>query len=88
MFRFWRYQHLKSIGICLYGRLTIGMPNEIQNSAGQPIDSRVVKFIGNLDDLDTELAEADKAFQISDDEGRRRLARIHYKLEGGFPAAR
>jgi hypothetical protein len=61
------------------------MPNEIQNSAGQPIDSQVIKFIGNLDDLDTELVEADKAFQISDDEGRRRLARIHYLLEGGFP---
>jgi SAM-dependent methyltransferase len=44
-----------------------------------------IKYIDNLTDLDAELLEVDKAFAISDEEGRRRLAGFEYVFKDHFP---
>ena len=45
-----------------------------------------VRIIDNLDDLDKELEAVDKAFRISDDEGRKRLSRFRFAVDlSGLP---
>ena len=80
------YLSLKPIAIWLYTWLQGDATGRIPVFPEQPGSDQVVKFIDNLEDLDAELVEVDKAFQISDDEGRRRLAQVCYRLKGDFPA--
>lgn len=80
------YRWLKPLAYRLYIWLKSDLPNETQALPSQANGGQAVKYIDNLADLDAELLEVDKAFEISDDEGRRRLAQIHYALKANFPA--
>lgn len=69
----------------VYLWLKSSLPADIQ-SLPSPVNSDPeLKVIDNLADLDAEIVEIDKALAISDDEGRRRMAKIHYVLKGNFP---
>jgi 2-polyprenyl-3-methyl-5-hydroxy-6-metoxy-1,4-benzoquinol methylase len=63
-----------------------GLPNggEAQTPIAQC--NQGTRYIANLADLDVELREVEKAFQISDDEARRRMAEFQYVLNEDFPA--
>lgn len=51
----------------------------------QPDGAPPIRRIDNLADLDAELQEVERAFQVSDDEGRRRLTQFEYVLPRAFP---
>lgn len=80
------YLWLRPLVNRLYAWLRSTLLGDIQTTLAQTHTGQEVKIIDNLADLDAELLEVDKAFQISDDEGRRRLAQIHYVLKGDYPA--
>jgi len=80
------YRFLRPIAVWFYDWLKSDMPDGLQALPGRVNNSPSVRLIDNLDDLDAELLEVDQAFQISDDEGRKRLAQIRYQLKGDFPA--
>ena len=61
------------------------MPVETQPLAAQPDTNSEIKYIDNLTELDAELLEVDKAFAVSDEEGRRRLAQFEYVFKDAFP---
>ena len=65
---------------------TTDMSAETQLSSPPPSNlNPKIKYIDNLTDLDAELLEVDKAFAISDEEGRRRLAGFEYVFKDHFP---
>jgi SAM-dependent methyltransferase len=70
----------------IYGRLKSALPEDIQLLPSQVDGRQELKIIDNLADLDAALLEVDKAREISDDEARRRMAQIHYVLNGNYPA--
>jgi len=80
------FRRLRPLLGCVYLWLKSSLPADIQ-SLPSPVNSDPeLKVIDNLADLDAEIAEIDKALAISDDEGRRRMAKIHFVLPGNFPA--
>ncbi|MBA3767596.1 MAG: hypothetical protein H0W99_11530 [Acidobacteria bacterium] len=62
------------------------MPVETKSAASESNINPQIKYIDNLTDLDAELSEVDKAFAVSDEEGRRRLAQFEYVFKDAFPS--
>lgn len=62
------------------------MPVENKSNASEPDINPQIRYIDNLADLDAELSEVDKAFAVSDEEGRRRLSQFEYVFKDDFPS--
>jgi SAM-dependent methyltransferase len=80
------YRRLRPLAERAYIWFKSALPDDVQPLPSQANDTREVKVIDNLADLDAALLEVDQGFEISDDEARRRMASIHYVLKGDFPA--
>ena len=76
---------LKPLADRLYRWLRSDLALRYQAVSTQTDIHQTIKYIDNLADLDAELVQVEKAFQVSDDEGRRRLAQFQYVLKGCFP---